>query len=93
MGHTHAASHVSIGATTFMQSQEFYLFVVNRAPLVASLSEPGDDASRAAAFVRRVGEDVRRHLPADEAQRFEQGAGLTFCWYGLARYWRKRLPA
>ena len=59
----------------------------------ASLSEPGDDASRAAAFVRRVGEDVRRHLPADEAQRFEQGAGLTFCWYGLARYWRKRLPA
>ena len=57
----------------------------------ASLSEPGDDASRAAAFVRQVGDDVRHHLPADEAQRFEQGAGLTFCWYGLARYWRKRL--
>lgn len=57
----------------------------------ASLSEPGDDASRATAFVRRVGEEVRRHLPADEALRFEQGAGLTFCWYGLARYWRKRL--
>ncbi len=59
----------------------------------ASLSEPGDDASRAAEFVRRVGEEVRRHLPPDEALRFEQGAGLTFCWYGLARYWRKRLPA
>lgn len=29
---------VSIGATTFMQSHEFYLFVVNRAPLVATLS-------------------------------------------------------
>ncbi|MBI2071909.1 MAG: MBL fold metallo-hydrolase [Gemmatimonadetes bacterium] len=58
----------------------------------ASLSEPGDDASRAAEFVRRVGEEVRRHLPADEALRFEQGAGLKFCWYGLARYWRKRLP-
>jgi len=35
---------------------------------------------------------VRRRLSADEALRFEQGAGLTFCWYGLARYWRKRLP-
>lgn len=57
----------------------------------ASLSEPGDDASRAAAFVRGVGEEVRRHLPAEEALRFEQGAGLQFCWYGLARYWRKRL--
>jgi hypothetical protein len=33
---------------------------------------------------------VRQHLPAPEAERFEQGAGLTFCWYGLARYWRKR---
>jgi glyoxylase-like metal-dependent hydrolase (beta-lactamase superfamily II) len=56
----------------------------------ASLAEPGDDASRAAEFVRRVGEEVRRHLPPDEALRFEQGAGLKFCWYGLARYWRKR---
>ena len=59
----------------------------------ASLAEPGDDTSRAEAFVRRVGDDVRRHLPADEALRFEQGAGLKFCWYGLARYWRKRRPA
>lgn len=56
----------------------------------ASLAEPGDDASRAVEFVRRVGEEVRRYLPPDEALRFEQGAGLKFCWYGLARYWRKR---
>jgi len=56
----------------------------------ASLSEPGDDAVHAAEFVRAVGADVRRHLPAAEAERFEQGAGLKFCWYGLARYWRKR---
>ncbi len=56
----------------------------------ASLSRPGDDASHAAAFVRAAGDDVRHHLPAAEAARFEQGAGLKFCWYGLARYWRKR---
>ncbi len=56
----------------------------------ASLSQPGDDAALAGAFVKAVGEDVRRHLPAAEAARFEQGAGLRFCWYGLARYWRKR---
>lgn len=56
----------------------------------ASLAEPGDDASRAEAFVRHVGGEVRRRLPQDEALRFEQGAGLKFCWYGLARYWRKR---
>ena len=29
---------VSIGATTFMQSHEFYMYVVGRAPLVATLS-------------------------------------------------------
>jgi glyoxylase-like metal-dependent hydrolase (beta-lactamase superfamily II) len=56
----------------------------------ASLSRPGDDAAHAAEFVQAVGADVRQHLPAPEAERFEQGAGLTFCWYGLARYWRKR---
>ena len=56
----------------------------------ASLDEPGDDAARAARFVERVGEDVRGRLSPEEALRFEQGAGLKFCWYGLARYWRKR---
>lgn len=56
----------------------------------ASLSRPGDDDAHAAAFVKAVGADVRRHLPATEAARFEQGAGLRFCWYGLARFWRKR---
>jgi glyoxylase-like metal-dependent hydrolase (beta-lactamase superfamily II) len=56
----------------------------------ASLSQPGDDAAHAAAFVQAVGADVRQQLPAAEAERFEQGAGLQFCWHGLARYWRKR---
>jgi glyoxylase-like metal-dependent hydrolase (beta-lactamase superfamily II) len=56
----------------------------------ASLSEPGDDAAHAAAFVEAVGADVRQRLSAADAQRFEQGAGLKFCWYGLARYWRKQ---
>jgi len=56
----------------------------------ASLAEPGDDASRAAAFIQQVGEELRRRLPPEEALRFKQGAGLKFCWYGLARYWRKR---
>lgn len=55
-----------------------------------SLSQPGDDAAHATAFVEAVGADLRRHLPAADARRFEQGAGLRFCWYGLARYWRKR---
>ncbi len=59
----------------------------------ASLSQPGDDAAHAAAFVQAVGADVRQYLPAAEAARFEQGAGLKFCWYGLARYWRKRAAA
>jgi hypothetical protein len=44
----------------------------------ASLSRPGDDAAHAAEFVQAVGADVRQHLPAPEAERFEQGAGLTF---------------
>lgn len=56
----------------------------------ASLARPGDDAAHAAEFVEAVGADVRQHLPPAEAERFEQGAGLRFCWYGLARYWRKR---
>lgn len=56
----------------------------------ASLAQPGDDAAHAAAFVNAVGADVRQRLSAADAKRFEQGAGLRFCWYGLARYWRKR---
>ncbi len=59
----------------------------------ASLARPGDDAAHAAEFVHAVGADVRRQLPPAEAERFEQGAGLRFCWYGLARYWRKRAAA
>jgi len=86
-------THFGAGATVEPHLAEMRERLVEWSERVrASLSEPGDDASRAAAFVRQVGEEVRRRLSAEEALRFEQGAGLTFCWYGLARYWRKRLP-
>lgn len=55
-----------------------------------SLETGRPDEALAAEFTRVVGTELRGSLPDAEAQRFEQGATPPLCWYGLARYWRKR---
>ena len=56
----------------------------------ASLDEPGSDAGRAQRFVARVRADIRRFVAESEARQYDVAVPLDHCWYGLARYWRKR---
>ena len=55
-----------------------------------SLKDGQDDAQRAVQFARQVATKLTRHLSERDANRYARGAALELCWYGLARYWRKR---
>ncbi len=56
-----------------------------------SLDEPGTDEERAARFSESVGSGLRDEVDEDLARTYEKGGPLDLSWYGLARYWRKRL--
>ncbi len=58
-----------------------------------SLKDGADDAARAAQFAEQVTAKLKQHLPERDAYRYAKGAALDLCWYGLARYWRKRAGA
>lgn len=55
-----------------------------------SLKDGQDDATCAAQFAQQVATKLMRHLPEHDAKRYVRGAAVELCWYGLARYWRKR---
>lgn len=55
-----------------------------------SLKDGADDAARAAQFAERITAKLKQHIPERDAYRYAKGAALDLCWYGLARYWRKR---
>jgi len=55
-----------------------------------SLKDGREDAARAAQFAEQVTTKLKRRLSERDAYRYAKGAGLEHCWYGLARYWRKR---
>ncbi len=58
-----------------------------------SLKNGKSDAERAAQFAEQVTTKLKRHLSERDANRYARGAVLDLCWYGLARYWRKRSAA
>jgi glyoxylase-like metal-dependent hydrolase (beta-lactamase superfamily II) len=55
-----------------------------------SLKDGQNDAERAAQFAQQVTTKLRRRISEQDANRYAKGAALELCWYGLARYWRKR---
>src|SRR5713101_4600905 len=55
-----------------------------------SLKNGQDDAERAKQFAQHVTTKLKRHLSEQDANCYARGAALELCWYGLARYWRKR---
>ncbi len=55
-----------------------------------SLSHGENDAQRAAQFAQEITTKLKRLLSEGDANRYAKGAALELCWYGLARYWRKR---
>ena len=60
-----------------------------------SLEKGEDDAQCAAQFAEQVTAKLKdkNHLSESDAKRYARGAALDLCWYGLARYWRKRAAA
>jgi glyoxylase-like metal-dependent hydrolase (beta-lactamase superfamily II) len=58
-----------------------------------SLNDGQTDAERAAQFAQHVTTKLKRQVSEQDANRYARGAALELCWYGLARYWRKRNPA
>jgi glyoxylase-like metal-dependent hydrolase (beta-lactamase superfamily II) len=55
-----------------------------------SLRDGADDAQHASQFAQQVTAKLKRRLSEKDAERYAKGAALELCWYGLARYWRKR---
>ncbi|MBI3669002.1 MAG: MBL fold metallo-hydrolase [Acidobacteria bacterium] len=55
-----------------------------------SLKNGKHDAECAAQFAEQETTRLKRHLSERDAIRLARGAALEICWYGLARYWRKR---
>lgn len=55
-----------------------------------SLKDGQTDAERSAQFTQQVMMTLKRHMSEQDASRYARAAALDFCWYGLARYWRKR---
>jgi glyoxylase-like metal-dependent hydrolase (beta-lactamase superfamily II) len=53
------------------------------------LQQPGDDASRSAAFSDEVMDAIARATSPAEAQAYAHAGRFDFSWSGLARYWRK----
>lgn len=53
----------------------------------------GDEAdeNRAAAFAERVRQELAPHMSADLIETYDVASGFPDSWWGLARYWRKRL--
>jgi glyoxylase-like metal-dependent hydrolase (beta-lactamase superfamily II) len=56
----------------------------------ASLSAPGTDEERAAAFTKSVVADLERWTNRAEAEAYGRAGRFDFSWAGLARYWRTR---
>lgn len=59
----------------------------------ATLDLDGSDADREAAFSEMVRRDLKQALGSEAAARYELVVPLQQAWMGLARYWRKRMPA
>jgi hypothetical protein len=55
-----------------------------------SLKDGGDDTQRAVQFAQQITAKLKRRLSEKDAECYAKGAALELCWYGLARYWRKR---
>ena len=56
-----------------------------------SLDEPGSDEERAARFEQEIHAQLRQLLQPPVVNDYTAGGGVRDSWFGLARYWRKRL--
>ena len=86
--HFGVAEHVDEHLEELRQRLEEWSVAVHE-----SLKNGGSDEERAARFTEQVAAKLRKQLSEREAQGYIRGAAVDLCWYGLARYWRKREAA
>jgi glyoxylase-like metal-dependent hydrolase (beta-lactamase superfamily II) len=58
-----------------------------------SLAEPGSDEEKSERFAEWLRRELRRQMTEAEVDSYVVAAGFKYLWFGLARYWRKRLGA
>jgi hypothetical protein len=56
-----------------------------------SLSGPGSDEEKSEKFAEWLRQELRRHMTEAQVDSYVVAAGFRYLWFGLARYWRKRL--
>ena len=56
-----------------------------------SLAGPGSDEEKSEWFAEWLRQELRRHMTDAEVDSYIVAAGFKYLWFGLARYWRKRL--
>ena len=86
--HFGAADHIGEHLEELRERLEEWSIVVRE-----SLNDGQTDAERAAQFAQHVTTKLKRQASEQDANRYARGAALELCWYGLARYWRKRNPS
>jgi glyoxylase-like metal-dependent hydrolase (beta-lactamase superfamily II) len=58
-----------------------------------SLDIEGTDEEKSAQFSEWLREELRRHMSHADVDSYVVASGFRYLWFGLARYWRKRLGA
>jgi glyoxylase-like metal-dependent hydrolase (beta-lactamase superfamily II) len=56
-----------------------------------SLTAPGSDDEKSERFAEWLRLELRRHMTDATVDSYVVAAGFKYQWFGLARYWRKRL--
>jgi glyoxylase-like metal-dependent hydrolase (beta-lactamase superfamily II) len=56
-----------------------------------SLTAPGNDDEKSERFAEWLRLELRRHMTDAAIDSYVVAAGFKYQWFGLARYWRKRL--
>lgn len=56
-----------------------------------SLAGPGSDEEKSEKFAEWLRQELRRHMTDAQVDSYVVAAGFRYLWFGLARYWRKRL--
>ena len=57
----------------------------------ASLDRPGSDEEKSERFAEWLRHELRRSMTDAQVESYVVAAGFRYLWFGLARYWRKRL--
>jgi glyoxylase-like metal-dependent hydrolase (beta-lactamase superfamily II) len=87
---THFGPHAPVGAHLTELADTIGL---TSGLVKASLARDEPDESREAWFAEEVRRALRRRMSERDAQAYEVAGRFDLSWRGLARYWRKRLPA